>query len=96
MKSEIIADRQADNAAGSNMLHHIKKSDSASFNPYIEFDINRDLPGMDVIEHEKLEWMKDVTKPSYKKNKVDFKFYKYLMLELSCNCVNCRLVNQYV
>eukprot|EP00794_Sanderia_malayensis_P020498 gene20498-22515_t len=38
----------------------------AVFNPYAEFDIKGDLPGMKIIEDEKLQWMKEPPKPLFK------------------------------
>ena len=70
-------------------MHQEKKAaESAGFNPYVEFSINKDLPGMDVVEAEKLEWMKDPMQYSSKQHKVslvlcsDILFHYMLLLLL--------------
>ncbi len=47
-----------------------ERQEDSQFDPYEEFEIKKDLPGMEKIEDEKLQWMKDPPKPLLKSAKV--------------------------
>ena len=59
-----------DNSTVAPMLCQKEEEETSHFNPYTQFDIDRNLPGMDTVEYEKLEWMKDAKKHSWKESEV--------------------------
>ena len=57
--NDVLSKSQVNSTPASKQAEESKGGDSGqSFDPYCEFEIDKDLPGMDVVEEEKLEWMK--------------------------------------
>ena len=64
--------REEDAISGDHGMHQEKKAaESIGFNPYVEFSISKDIPGMDVVEADKLEWLKDPMQYSSEQPKVN-------------------------
>ncbi len=51
--------------------------EESNFDPHEEFQIKKDLPGMKIIEDEKLQWMKEPPKPLFKNDEVLFSFQSF-------------------
>lgn len=56
----------------SNHEHNqnIAVEEERSFDPHREFKIDKQMPGMGLIEEEKFQWMKESPKPTWKGIKV--------------------------
>ena len=55
---EVIIENVGDEASNQK----VPKNNSSDLDPHKEFDIDKHIPNMNVIEDEKLQWIKDAPK----------------------------------
>ena len=64
--SSIEQPGQEDTKCANQVSQEPASTDDTALDPYQEFDIPKDVIHMDVVEEEKLAWMKEPPKPVWK------------------------------
>ena len=75
ISNEATTSNEDDKAVEDSAMNSLEKPTNSSFCPYDEFNIDKDMPGMSVVEDEKLEWMKDTAKHLCKEDQVSHQCY---------------------